>query len=103
VRPAVVDRQLRVVREVAAAIGIDVRGRSIEAIATEYARLWAPGVLLLAENVATRQQLMLLRDLGFDLFDGFFVEIAAIASRKTHARDDRFASAGELAVALAPT
>lgn len=81
-RRAIVDRQLRVVREVAAVIRIDVRGRSIEAIATEYARLWVPDVLLLAENVATRQQLMLLRDLGFDLFEGLFLDIVAIARRK---------------------
>ena len=81
-RRAIVDRQLRVVREVAAVTRIDVRGRSIEAIATELARHWAPGVRLLAQNVMTRPQLMLLRDLGFDLFEGFFVDIVAIARRK---------------------
>jgi EAL and modified HD-GYP domain-containing signal transduction protein len=82
VRRAIFDRELRLVREVVNVIAVDVRGRSIEAIATELARSWDPNVLVLAENVATRQQLMLLRELGFDLFEGFFLDLVAIARRK---------------------
>lgn len=42
VRRAIFDRELRLVREVVNVIAVDVRGRSIEAIATEFARSWDP-------------------------------------------------------------
>jgi c-di-GMP-related signal transduction protein len=74
---------------------IDVRGKSVEALATEYAR--AAGAPVLATNVTTRAQLLIVHDLGFDLFHGLFVQIAAIARRK---RNDRF---GERAASVAST
>jgi c-di-GMP-related signal transduction protein len=63
-------------------IEIDVAGRSIEAIATEYARLRGGAARLLAANVSTRRELVVVLDLGFDLVAGLFVEIAVIARRK---------------------
>ena len=62
-------------------ITIDVAGRTVEAVATEYARRRRSGLMLRAASVATRRQLLVALDLGFDLLEGLFVDIAAIARR----------------------
>jgi c-di-GMP-related signal transduction protein len=82
VGPGIYDRDLRRVAPIAGVISIDMHRRSVEAIATEYARHREPSAMLLALNVRTRQQLLVALDLGFDLFQGLFVEIAAVARGK---------------------
>lgn len=78
----VLDERTRPLLDVADVIKIDVLGQSREAIATQYAALRPSGALLLAEKVSTREEMVFLHDLGFDLFQGFFLEVPKIVASK---------------------
>lgn len=78
----VLDDRTRPLLDVADVIKVDVLGQSREAIAAQYAALRPSGAQLLAEKVSTRDELAFLHDLGFDLFQGFFLEVPTIVHRK---------------------
>jgi EAL and modified HD-GYP domain-containing signal transduction protein len=55
-------------------IKLDVLGATQEAIAASVAALRPSGARLLAEKVSTHEELVFLRTLGFDYYQGFFLE-----------------------------
>lgn len=75
----VLDDRTRPLLEVADVIKVDVLGQTREAIAAQYAALRPSGAQLLAEKVSTREEMDFLHELGFDLFQGFFLEVPKIA------------------------
>lgn len=58
--------------ELATIVKVDVLDRTPEELAPELARLRRDGVRLLAERVETEEQRNALRELGFELFQGYF-------------------------------
>jgi EAL and modified HD-GYP domain-containing signal transduction protein len=78
----VLEERTRPLLEVADVIKVDVLGQSREAIAAAYEALRPSGAQLLAEKVSTRDELEFVRDLGFELFQGFFLEVPTIAAKR---------------------
>jgi EAL and modified HD-GYP domain-containing signal transduction protein len=69
-------------------VKVDVLGASPEEVAAQYAALRPHCRTLLAEKVSTHEELEHLRGLGFDLFQGYFLQLPIIsrARRLPHDR-----------------
>src|SRR5262249_34387492 len=78
----VLDPRTRELAPLADVIKLDVLGQARDKITADAAALRAamtPGARLLAERVSTGEALAFLRTLGFDLYQGFFLEKPIIA------------------------
>ncbi|HEY0190381.1 MAG TPA: HDOD domain-containing protein, partial [Kofleriaceae bacterium] len=80
--------ETRPLLSVANIIKVNVLGVSRGDIATQYAELRGTGAILLAEKIATHEEHVFLRDLGFYYFQGYFLEKPQVlrTSRMPHDR-----------------
>lgn len=67
---------------IADVIKIDVLGVARDELAAQFAGLRGCGATLLAEKISTYEELEFLRDLGFELFQGYFLELPIITKSR---------------------
>jgi EAL and modified HD-GYP domain-containing signal transduction protein len=84
----VLTEETRPLLALADVIKVDVLGVSPEDVAAQYAGLRDHGALLLAEKISTDDEMVHLQSLGFDLFQGHFLQLPIIsrARRLPHNR-----------------
>ena len=73
--------------ELASYIKIDVLNVPAEEISRQYAALAGLGPTLLAEKISTREENAFLRDLGFELFQGHYLEMPIVSQAKRMPHD----------------